>query len=405
MLLIFKMSVMKTSGLLKALFWLSLAGLFSCSSQKILETTLRKDKFLKSVAENPLHEVSIILTQVDVQNKKFISEYFQVSDSVYFYPASTVKMPVAILALQRLNELRQEGKDVKKDDVMLTAMVNERLRAAIQDTTTEHRKPTLERYIQRIFAISGNNDYNRIYEFLGPDYINESLLKNKTFTNSVINHRLSMPELTFEENRTTNNIRFFRDRTILYDKPEIISQKVWQHEAKEALKGVGYLDASGQIIEGPFDFRSKNFYTLKDMERTLQKVIFPEFFPEDERFLLTDEDYEFLTKSMSSVPGDYPFLAHDSTYYDSYVKFLMVGDQKTSFPPHIKIYNKSGMAYGYVLDCAYIENTKTKKGFFLTAVVHVNKNMIYNDGEYEYETIGLPFMGILGRKLYKKILK
>ena len=395
---------MKTSGLLKLIISIFISGLISCSSHKILEPTLRKDTFLRSVAENPVHEVSIILTRVDVTNKKFASEYYQVNDSVYFYPASTVKMPVAILTLQRLNEFKKEGKDVRRDDVMLTAMVNERLRGATQDTTTEHRKPTLERYIQRIFAISGNDDYNRLYEFLGPDYINESLLENKTFTTSVINHRLSMPDLTFEDNRTTNNIRFFRDRTILYDKPEIISQKVWQHKAKQALKGVGYVDASGQIIEGPFDFRSKNFYSLKDMERTLQKVIFPEYFPEDERFFLTDEDYEFLKKSMLAVPGDYPFLAQDSTYNDNYVKFLMVGDEKKPIPAHIRIYNKSGMAYGYLLDCAYIENTKTQKGFFLTAVVHVNQNMIYNDGQYEYDTVGLPFMGKLGRKLYKKIL-
>lgn len=379
-------------------------SLMSCSSNKILDSSIKKDKYLQSIAENPLYEVSILLTQVDKKNKKFISEYYNVNDSVYFYPASTVKLPVAILTLQRLNELRKEDKDIQIDDVMLTAMVNERLRPAIQDTTTHHRKPTLERYIQRVFAISGNDDYNRLYEFLGPDYINESLKSNKTFTTSVINHRLGLPELNFLDNRTTNNIRFFRDRSVLYDKPEIVSEKIWAHQAQAALKGLGYLNSSGQLIEGPFDFRAKNYYNLLDMERTLQKVLFPDFFPENEKFFLQNEDYDFLKKSMTALPKDYPFLAHDSTYHDSYIKFLMFGDKRTPIPPHIKIYNISGMAYGYLVDCAYIENTKNHEGFFLTAVIHVNNNMIYNDEIYEYEQIGLPFFGRLGRKLYKKLI-
>ena len=35
--------------------------------------------------------------------------------------------------------------------------------------------------------------------------------------------------------------------------------------------------------------------------------------------------------------------------------------------------------------------------FFLSAVIHVNENRIYNDGNYEYDAIGLPFFGELGR--------
>ncbi len=395
---------MKSISLFYIFFLVTSIFFTSCSSNKVLEKTIKKDKFLKSVIENPLHEVRIILTTVDKKSKTFNCEYFNINDSIYFYPASTVKLPVAILTLQRLNEIEREGKDLKIDDVMLTAMVNNKMLGAIKDETTKHGKPTLERYIQRVFAISGNDDYNRLYEFLGPDYINESLIKNKTFTTSVINHRLSVPGLSIMDNRTTNNIRFFRDRTVLYDKPEIVSEKIWFHQAKEALKGLGYMNNDGQIVDGPFDFRPKNYYNLLDMERTLQKVILPDYFPEEERFALKEEDYSFLKKAMSDVPKTYPFLAQDSTYYDSYVKFFMFGDTKMNIPEHIKIYNKSGMAYGYLLDCAYIENTKTQEGFFLTAVIHVNENMIYNDGKYEYEEIGLPFMSLLGKKIYTRLL-
>ena len=37
---------------------------------------------------------------------------------IYFYPASTVKLPIAILALQKLNELKKPGLD--KYSTMIT---------------------------------------------------------------------------------------------------------------------------------------------------------------------------------------------------------------------------------------------------------------------------------------------
>ncbi len=70
-------------------------------------------------------------------------------------------------------------------------------------------------------------------------------------------------------------------------------------------------------------------------------------------------------------------------------------------PNHIEIFNKVGYAYGYLTDCAYIINKKSNKKYLITATIHVNKNQIYNDGvyEYEYETIGIPFLAQLGREL------
>jgi hypothetical protein len=38
----------------------------------------------------------------------------------------------------------------------------------------------------------------------------------------------------------------------------------------------------------------------------------------------------------------------------------------------------------------------------VTATLLVNKNKIFNDGIYEYDEIGIPFLAELGRKLYTK---
>ena len=58
-----------------------------------------------------------------------------------------------------------------------------------------------------------------------------------------------------------------------------------------------------------------------------------------------------------------------------------------------------GYAYGYLTDCAYIINRETNKEYIITATIHVNENGIFNDDNYEYETIGIPFLAELGRQL------
>lgn len=374
--------------------------LTSCATKNIINTNILKDETLKQIANDPAHEVQIIYTQVNKKDKTFKTHTFNVNPEKYFYPASTVKMPIAILALQKLNELKGRGVEIDRTTAMFTGAFRANQTPSFVDTTTMDKKPTIERYIQKIFAVSDNDAFNRLYEFLGQDYINQSLRKNGAFTTSVINHRLSVTGLTPEDNRYSNNIRFFGINSMLYDKLEEYAKTEWKHTATDAVKGKGYM-ADGQLVNQPFDFTGKNFYNLTDMEGTLQRIMFPEFFPAEKRFDLKEDDYTFLKKCMSDLPKEYSFYKNNPQYYDSYVKFLMFGDSKEAMDADIKIYNKVGNAYGYLIDCAYIENKSKDIGFFLTAVIHVNKDGVFNDDKYEYQEIGLPFLAKLGRAVYE----
>lgn len=64
------------------------------------------------------------------------------------------------------------------------------------------------------------------------------------------------------------------------------------------------------------------------------------------------------------------------------------------------MFNKSGLTYGFMIDNAYIVDFKNGVEFFLSAVIQVNENEIYNDNEYEYDEIGYPFMENLGKAFY-----
>ncbi len=380
--------------------------LISCSTHRnVLKKDILIDAELQQIIKEPRYGVQILYTHVDLKDTSFTSYRFNVDDNEYFYPASTVKMPVAILALQKKNEINRLENQLTISDIMLTNANRPLQTPAFIDTTTESGKPTMERYIEKIFAVSDNDAFNRLYEFLGQDYINQSLRDKKVFKKSVINHRLSIAGLNPDENKHTNAVRFFRDMKIVYDKPDEYAKGNWFHKAKNAKKGIGYTDDNDKLVSTPFDFSKKNFYAIEEMEATIKRIIFPLKFSKDQQFDLISEDYVFLKKAMSSLPKDYSFYRNDPEYYDSYVKFFMYGDSKDAISSKIKIYNKVGNAYGYMIDCAYIEDKENQIGFFLTAVIHTNKNEIYNDGIYEYDEVALPFLSRLGKQIYNFELK
>ena len=87
-------------------------------------------------------------------------------------------------------------------------------------------------------------------------------------------------------------------------------------------------------------------------------------------------------------------------FYDSYVKFFIYGTSKDPMPENIRIFNKVGWAYGYLTDCSYIVDFEKNVEFLLAATIHVNENQIFNDDNYEYESVGLPFFTNLGKLIY-----
>ncbi len=359
------------------------AALISCSVQKPmgnnpLENVLASQnpnikRVMDSVAQ---YEVQIRYTQIDRKKDSiiFMDYDFQVDADTYFYPASSVKFPTAVLALEKLNRTDELDKDT---------------RFYIEGDSVE---TTFAQAISEIFAVSDNDANNRLVEFLGQDAINSGL-EEKGVKPVRIAHRLgkhsdalaTKPLIVYQNDSTTTMLEGTFNTA-----PKPLKLKGIE-------KGSGFYEEDSLITE-PFDFNLKNYYPIQAQHGLLKRVIFPQNFSSEERFDLSEGQREFLLKAMHTVPRKKGY--DPETYYDGYCKFFMFGDTKDDIPSHIKIYNKVGFAYGTLTDCAYITDTKNGVEFMVTATILVNKNGIFNDDTYEYDDVGIPFLAELGRQLY-----
>ncbi len=358
----------------------------SCKQKNPLEKVLDSDTEKISTVINDIekYEVQILYSQIDRdKNGKIIfSDYeFNVSDSTYFYPASSVKFPIALIALEKLNELQNSGISINKGTTFILQ----------RDTLYT----TIEDEITKIFAVSDNQAYNRLFEFLGQDYINKKL-QSKNLSGQ-ISHRLSA---LHAHNPKTQSILFKNvkeDSTVVYHQESIDNVHPPKLSLKKLLKGKGYI-YNDTLLQRPKDFSEKNYLPLRSLHEMMKRIQFPETFTEKLRFDLSRKDQEFVIKAMNTLPKEAGY--DKKEYYDGFVKFFMFGDTKEDIPEHIKIYNKVGYAYGYLTDCAYIKDTKNDIEFILSATIHVNENEIFNDDNYQYDEIGIPFLAELGRQIY-----
>ncbi|WP_245869394.1 serine hydrolase [Pontibacter ramchanderi] len=370
--------------------------------EKVLAS--RPGQFRAILDKPEQYRVQILYTQIDrdEQNQPHFTSYtYRVNPEEYFYPASTVKLPGALAALEKLNELGIDGLDKYTPLQVDSAYSGQN--PVRGDSTSADGQASIAHYIKKLFLVSDNDAYNRLYEFVGQQALNQTLHK-KGFREVQLVHRLSL-FLNPDENRHTNPFRFYKNGQVIYEQPLIINPTPFTQIKFDGMLGKGHV-VGDQLVNGPMDFTAKNYISLEALQEILKTVLFPEAVPAQQRFNLTEADYTFLYKYMSMLPRESDYPAYDPKEYpDGYVKFLMYGNSKDRIPDNIRIFNKIGNAYGFLIDNAYIVDFDKQVEFLLSAVILVNEDGIFNDGKYEYETIGYPFMQQLGRAFYEHELK
>ena len=351
------------------------------------------------IAQKDTLHVQIIYTQIDrdEHNQPHFTDYtFNLDKNHYFYPASTVKLPVALLSLEKFNQLKIERLN------KFTAMITDSSRLSEADIEKHYSAiktaPTISNYVKQIFLVSDNDAFNRLYEFMGQASIQERLAA-KGYPDAEIRHRLEV-RLNDEQNRRTNAIHFYdTSGKLLYHQPAQYSNAIFK--PKHIQLGKGYI-SNEKLLNEPFDFSLKNKLYLEDLHHILRSVMFPEAVPLQQKFNLTPADYDFIYRYMSAYPNESHYPSYDSNNYNqAFVKFILYGAQKNAaIPSNIRIFNKVGDAYGFLTDVAYVVDFANKVEFMLSASIYCNSDEIFNDDQYDYESVGYPFMMHIGKVIY-----
>lgn len=357
------------------------------------------DSILQMVLSHPeIYRFQIIYTQInrDKNNKpSFKNYYLNVDPQLYFNPASTVKMPVIFLALEKLNRINKSG--VNKFTSLLIDSSYSGQSTAYKDSTSQTGLPSIAQYIRKAFLISDNDAYNRLYQFVGQRTINRELQK-KGYRDVRITRQFK-GGLSFSEHAHTNGMRFVdKNGKEIYRQPSAYNTDPFDFSHIIKL-GKGHLDDKDSLINSPMDFTKVNNISLEDLQQIEQSVLFPESVPAYKRFDLKPTDYEFLYQYMSQFPSETNYPKYNTEkFYDSYAKFFFRGEK---MPAHLRVFNKVGWAYGFLTDISYVADFKNKVEYMLSCTVYVNSDGILNDNTYDYKTIGYPFLLEVGKAVYQ----
>ncbi|GAA4374679.1 hypothetical protein GCM10023186_06350 [Hymenobacter koreensis] len=386
-----------------------------------LKQLLRRDTSAvvrRVLADAAGHRVQILYTQIqrDAQGRPSFKSYaYRLKPNEYFYPASTVKLPVAALALELINGGRPPQTWPKgyapptRETPLQIDSAYAGQTTVRTDSTAFGNKPTIGQYIRKVLLVSDNDAFNRLYEFIGYNNL-QALLGRRQLGSTRIVHRLSVGDKAPASGQT-NPFVFFLDsagHSVPYRlSAQFKTDHLWPSPL--TLKGIDVGNAyfeNDKLVQKPMNFGVKNFFPLNEQQQVLRALLFPEFVPANQRFELLPADYAFLRKYLSLPPRLSQFPKYNpQDYPDNYAKFLLAGGPPAPLPEGVRVYNKIGQAYGFLIDNACIVDSVRGVEFMLSAVVYTNADGVLNDDKYEYDSVGFPFLCRLGQLVYEYELR
>jgi hypothetical protein len=371
------------------------------ATDNFLEALLKSQKSrLGTVFSDPsTYRLQVIFTRIDRDEQQlphFTDYFYGVPPDTYFYPASTVKLPAAALALEKLNDLGLPG--LHRDTPLFTEPLPDINTGVRRDHSAASGLPSVAHYIKKIFLVSDNDAFNRLYELIGQTHFNRRLWE-MGYNQAQIRHRVGLP-LYESANKHTNGIFFQTGNNVLYRQPAQYSELSFP--LREDFAGQAYYNHLDKLEQQPMNFSHRNKLPLIHLHNILRSIIFPEAVTNLQRFRLTGEDYHFLYQSMSQYPEESTDPIYDpEQYYQAYTRFLLFGGERNSrIPAHIRIFNKPGWAYGFLTDTAYIVDFANNTEFLLSASIFVNTSGILGDDQLAFEETGKPFLRTLGEVIY-----
>lgn len=342
-------------------------------------------------------DIQIILTKIerDPEGKPLLTRYtYRLNGQEYFNPASMVKWPLILLTMEKVNILRKKYPSLSiynKVEFMGNSPCSPHI---VDDPLAKDRVPRLGNYIKEMLLASDDNAYNRIYDFLGQEYINSRLAKKGYDSLRVI---LRFAPCSYDANRTTPAVCFYDDKGKLI------------YRQASATNPIPLTNPLGRTVVGGKDYSRFNRMSLQDMNELMLSVFIPEAVSESKRFDLTESDRNLLYKYTALTPGEseFPPYQKQTTRYHRHLKKYLYYGKNPFLPdkPGLEIHNMVGESHGTLSDVAYFVNRSERIEFMLATVINTcgSKPVTYTN--YHYTDVGQPFLKELGRLVYQLCLE
>lgn len=370
-------------------FFLQMNGQSNLQWNKILTATPALEKVFNDSTQVQL-QIFVDVLQPDKDGSRLRFSFGE-GATTYFYPASLVKLPTAIFACERLNELSQQVNLNTPLHILANAPCQ---KACFEDPFNYDCRPTIGAFIRKSLTISDNAAYSRLFEWVTPAYYENRFAELKMPAAAI---RVKFDGCTVEEARCTPSFEFFDDNGLRYKRDESCYTLPY-HMPLPDMK-VAMLRKETRKEQVTFkDFSMNNCLPLGDVHELLIALCKP-----GKSLLqlhITPEQRDWLITSMQQPPGILNNgWKQDKRLHDHYYNFLMYGNSPENSINGLKITNIVGLAYGYVAESAMLED-QDGTVVFISAKLYYN---YYENGKRKsssFTDVAMPFMRDLGREIY-----
>jgi hypothetical protein len=310
------------------------------------------------------------------------------TDAEYFFPASSMKMPIALATYDRLAMIRSSGKPkLTRDSTLRMFPVSGAGDAYV--TTVAH-----ETY--RALIVSDNASANRLLAFVGHREAHETLwslalssarIHTGFATGGDIDPAELSPRIDITlEGGGTDELPARKSTLVL---PPTLAKNLAIGEAQII---------NGQRVPGPMSFADKNAIRLRDLQDTLVRIMRPELLPPGSTpDAASKEDMEYLRKTLGTLPSESGLAGYDRNVVADYkLSPFLHGIERVRQRGQFEIHTKVGQAFGFLIANAYIVDKATGRAFFLIASIYANPNETMNDDNYGYDSVSFPALADVG---------
>ena len=380
------------------------------TASRILQNVLDslEDKYSKLIESPEKYRFKIVFTEIKRANGKVTLETvgFRMNENEYLYPASIVKLPTILIGMEEYNKIHKIRSRVTYETLLKFNKDKGCMPTAFSvKIGNKLEYYTLDLFTKQMLAVSDNDAYNRMFDFVGQQQLNRRL-KEMNYQNGKIIRKFVL-NCSLDQNRISDSYVFLgRRNEWLYNRRGISNPDTILTDSTYKI-GKAYEGLDKKIVPRPFDFSRQNNMELVDLHKTLNGVVFPksEF---AHTFDISEEQRKYLIQNLGKYPAEYGLDFNPIEFPATYKKYLFFGkDTNTSYTNdslnRFRSFNMVGLSFGCAIDAAYIVDLDTGKEFVLTVGIYANEDEVINDAKYDYESLAYPLMKDIGRLIMNQL--